>query len=233
MGDWLIPRLPMNRQVFTLVRLELNAFWVRVLHCIHPGYRSVIQQLSRQRNIRTNIGCGPFGLPRWVNLDLINHAEITLRSDCRHRIPLADGSCEGIHVEHFFEHLCPVDERPLFLRECWRCLEPGGILRIIVPDAELYIRAYISPGWDLLNSISCGGELPERAFSTKLEALNHVFLQGGEHYGAYDAETLSLVLTRAGFCDVARKSWREGDFPGGAIDREQHKPYSLYFEARR
>jgi predicted SAM-dependent methyltransferase len=232
-GHWLIPRLPVNRHVFNQLRLELNALRVRTFHRIHPGYRNAIRALSSRRNIKANIGCGPFGIPGWINLDLFSHDQVTLRADCRYRIPLGDGSCEGIHVEHFFEHLCPVDARPRFLRECRRCLQPGGILRVIVPDAELYVRAYVSPGWEMLNSISCGGDAPERAFRTKMEALTHVFLQEAEHYGGYDAETLALVLGNAGFRDVARKSWREGDFPGDPIDRELLRPYSLYFEARR
>lgn len=232
-GHWLIPRLPVNRHVLDHLRLELNAVQVRVLHLIHPGYRRRIKALSRQRRLKANIGCGPFGLPGWINLDLFSHDRVTLRADCRYRIPLVDQSCEGIHVEHFLEHLSPTDERARFLRECLRCLQTGGVLRVIVPDAELYIKAYLTPGWTTLNSISCGGDVPERVFRTKMEALNHIFLQDVEHYGGYDSETLRLVLSDAGFRDVARKSWREGDFPGGCIDRELHRPYSLYFEARR
>lgn len=232
-GHFLIPRLPMNRHVFNHLRLELSAFRVRTLHLVHPGYRKTINALSGQHDLKLNIGCGPFGLPGWINLDLSSHHNVTLRSDCRCRIPLADQSCQGIHVEHFFEHLCPTDERAQFLFECRRCLQYGGVLRIIVPDAQMYVRAYIAPGWEALNAISCGGDIPEKTFRTKMEALNHVFLQDAEHYGGYDVETLGLVLREAKFCDVAQKSWRAGDFPGGCIDRELHRPYSLYFEARR
>ena len=231
-GLWLIPRLPVSRHVFDHCRLELNAAWLRALHRMHPHYRQALKALSERRNVKANIGCGPFGQPGWVNIDLFYHDRVTLRADCRYRIPLADESCEGIHVEHFFEHLCPTDERTHFLRECQRCLQDNGILRIIVPDAELYLRAYAERGWGNLNELSCGGDVAEKVFRTKMEALNHVFLQDGEHYGGYDAETLSLVLREAGFRDVTRWCWREGDFPDGPIDRELHRSYSLYFEAR-
>ena len=33
--------------------------------------------------------------------------------------------------------------------------------------------------------------------------------------------------------DIEQVGWREGRFPGGAIDREQHRSYSLFMEARR
>jgi hypothetical protein len=163
MGRWLIPRLPVNRYVLSHLRLELGALWLRTLHRIHPGYRNAIRVLSNIRNVKANMGCEPFGIPVYVNPDLFYHDLVTLRADCRYRIPLGNESCEGIDVEHFFEHSCPVDERPRFLRECGRCLQSDGILRIIVPDAELYIRAYVSSGWEMLNAISCGGDVMARS----------------------------------------------------------------------
>ena len=75
--------------------------------------------------------------------------------------------------------------------------------------------------------------MPQHTFRSKMETLNHVFLEDAEHYGGHDSETLSLVLPEAGSRNVVRWSWREGDFPNGPLDRELHRPYSLYFEARR
>jgi predicted SAM-dependent methyltransferase len=224
--------LPVSRHVFDHIRLELNAAWVRALSCMHPGYRKAKSALRARRGILANIGCGPFGAAGWVNLDLYPHQNVTLRYDSRRALPFSDASCAGIHVEHFFEHLSHDDERAQFLAECQRCLAPGGVLRIIVPDAQLYISGYVSGGWEKLNAITCGGDVPQLVFRTKMEALNHIFLQGAEHYGGYDAETLELVLNSAGFDNVSHCAWREGGFPGGCIDREQHRPYSLYIEAR-
>ena len=67
------------------------------------------------------------------------------------------GGSRGIHVEHYFEHLEPTTERPRFLAECRRCLEPGGVLRIIVPDMRKYVEAYLANDWTMLNEIGCGG----------------------------------------------------------------------------
>lgn len=233
LGAWLIPRLPVNPWVFRIFRIELNAWLVRVLDRVHPAWVMRRRRLERQKGLLANIGCGPFGREGWINLDLYMGPGVTLRADCRRRFPLGDTSARGIHVEHYFEHLEPTTERPRFLAECRRCLEPGGILRIIVPDMHKYAEAYLAPGWGTLNAIGCGGDVPEKAFATKMEALNHVFVQDGEHYGGFDAEYLRRTLEQAGFTDVEQVTWREGRFPGGAIDREQHRPYSLFMEARR
>ena len=105
------------------------------------------------------------------------------------------------------------------------------MLRIIVPDMRKYVEAYLSPGWQALNRVGCGGDLPQATFGTKIEALNHVFVQDGEHYGGFDEEYLRRTLEQAGFTEIQQVNWREGRFPGGPIDREQHKPYSLVMEA--
>lgn len=233
LGAWLIPRLPVNPWVFRTFRVELNALMVRLLNRLHPGRRVQQRALRRQKGLLVNVGCGPFGQAGWINLDLFAAPGLTMRVDCRHGLPLADGSARGIHVEHYFEHLEPAVERPRFLAECRRCLEPGGVLRIIVPDMHRYVEAYLADDWTALNTMGCGGELPQAAFATKMEALNHVFVQDGEHYGGFDEEYLRRTLEQAGFADVARTNWRQGRFPGGPIDREQHRTYSLYMEARR
>jgi predicted SAM-dependent methyltransferase len=233
MGAWLVPRLPVNPWVFRTFRVELNAIAVRLLNRIHPGWVSRRRAVEAKRGVLVNIGCGPFGRDGWVNLDLFPAPGVSLRYDCRRRFPLGDGAARGIHVEHYFEHLEPTMERPRFLAECRRCLEPGGILRIVVPDMRKYIEAYMAPGWGVLNEIGCGGDVPESTFGTKIEALNHVFVQDGEHYGGFDEDYLRRTLRQAGFEDVETVNWREGRFPGGAIDRDQHRTYSLYMEARR
>lgn len=233
LGAWFIPKLPLSRHVFDHARLELNAMHVRALHRLHPRFRKKVQELRQQNDLLVNIGCGPFGLEGWVNLDLHPAPHITLVADCRRALPLRASSCLGIHVEHFFEHLAPEDERVQFLQECHRCLQPNGVLRIIVPNAELYIQSYMQPGWNGLNEIGCGGYKPEDVFSCKMEAINHVFHQNGEHYFGYDAESLESVLRSAGFTQVKRTDWRIGDFQGGSIDREQHRSYSLFVEAKR
>jgi predicted SAM-dependent methyltransferase len=233
LGAWLIPRLPVNPWVFRTLRVELNALGVRVCNRVLPGRIARRLALGRRKGVLVNVGCGPFGQEGWINLDLFPAPNVTMRVDCRRGLPLGNGAARGIHVEHYFEHLEPTVERPRFLAECRRCLEPGGILRIIVPDMHKYVEAYLADGWSAMNAVGCGGDRPQDAFATKMEALNHVFVQDGEHYGGFDAEYLRRTLQQAGFEDIERVAWREGRFPGGAIDREQHRPYSLFMEARR
>ena len=103
---------------------------------------------------------------------------------------------------------------------------------IIVPDARKYIEGYLDPDWATLNAVGCGEDVPHEVFETKIEALNHMFMQA-EHYGGLDFEYMSRLLRRAGFSNIEQAAFGIGKFPEGCIDSPQHASYSLYVEARR
>lgn len=52
------------------------------------------------------------------------------------RLPFADREFQFVYSEHFFEHLF-LDEAASLLRECRRVLAVGGVIRTLVPDADL------------------------------------------------------------------------------------------------
>jgi predicted SAM-dependent methyltransferase len=233
-GKVVFKNLPFSKHVFDHVRLELNAILVRLKHKVNPFYRAKVNALKQKKDILLNLGCGPYGLPgEWINLDLFPITNVYLPTDCRKKLPLANDSCKGIHVEMFMEHLEPKDELPFFLKECFRVLQPYGVLRIIVPDASLFLKAYFEESWNRMNEISYGLEDWSKVYSTKMDALNHVFLQEYEHYGGWDKERMLFVLQQAGFNKIKFLKYGEGDFPGGVIDREYHKQNGLYTEATK
>jgi len=232
-GKYIFNHLPVSRHVFDHFRLELNAIWVRLLHKISPLYIHKVSRLKKQKGLLVNIGCGPFGKEKgWINLDLFRIKNVYIRTDCRRKLILANDSCKGILVEMFLEHLDPVDELPCFLKECYRCLEPGGVLRVVVPDAVKFINAYTSEGWNAMNKISYGGEDWSEIYSCKMEALNHVFQQEYEHYGGWDYQRMIIELGKAGFRQIERVDYLVGKFPA-IIDREFHKSNGLYTEATK
>ena len=226
--------MPISKHVFNHFRLELNAGIVRLMHSFHPFYFLKLKRLKDKNNLFVNIGCGPYGLEQgWINLDLYPINNVYLRTDCRKKLPFSSDSCLGIHVEMFLEHLDPEDELPFFLSSCYKVLQRNGILRIIVPDAQKFIKAYMSRDCSEMNKISYGLEDWSKIFPTKMDALNHVFLQGYEHYGGWDKERLFYVLSKSGFTTIRFVEYGIGDFPNGPIDREYHKHNGLYVEAKK
>jgi len=99
-----------------------------------------------------NLGCGLSGKIGWVNVDIIKFPNVNCIYDCRKSLPFPENSVKSIFCEHFIEHLDYKEEVP-FLTECYRVLRVGGVIRIIVPDAEKYLRVYCEKGWGYLSKI--------------------------------------------------------------------------------
>jgi predicted SAM-dependent methyltransferase len=230
LGKWLIPRLPMSRFTFDLLRLELNAWRVRLAWKLLPRRWIRLSRLRKLRGIYVNVASGPFLLDGFVHLDLFGGAPGVIPWDCGRSLPFADASCKGIRVEHFLEHIEPREDLPSFLGHCRRALQPGGALRVVVPDVEKYLRAY---------SRNDPGSFAELGFSppfpadlpTRLDLVNHAFHQWHEHRWGYDFETLSDRLRRAGFSEVVKEAYGESVDATLAQDRPSHAPYSLYVDA--
>jgi len=163
------------------------------------------------------------------------------------RFPLPDASVVAIYGSHVFEHMS-VYATPLVFRECRRILQPGGVLRLILPDAEKSLREYVAGN----ASFSLFARRRARALQrygieyTLFECMREDFLSrsgqkvlGKEalaHQNAWDFETIVADLTRAGFSRVERSAFQgssndefrfEGTYPSEANESDR----SLYVEA--
>lgn len=89
-----------------------------------------------------NVGCGLRFHPAWTNIDVISHSPQVQAHNCRGGIPFPDHSFEVVYHSHALEHF-QKKEALGFLRECFRILKPGGIIRVAVPDLECLARLYL------------------------------------------------------------------------------------------
>jgi predicted SAM-dependent methyltransferase len=231
-GRFIFPRLPITRFLFDILRDETAACAVRSKNAWLPWRRSRLRRLRARRDVYVNVACGPQVLPGFVNLDLRHEDPEVVPWDSRRSVPIGDGAARGIRVEQFVEHLETREELPAFLADCRRALAPGGVLRIIVPDAERHLQAYcrgdLQGFWDLEVPNPFPDDLP-----TRMDVINHIFHQWHEHRWAYDFETLVHRLNAAGFVRVERCGFRKSRDPKLAQDRDVHAAYSLYVEATR
>ena len=189
-------------------------------------------------NLLVNLGPGPYGKSGWVNVDISESPNVNCLYDCRKSLPFPDASVRGIFCEHFFEHVDYTEEMPYFLSECHRVLKRGGVLRLILPDAEMYLRAYCKGGWEDLSAIRpLDAEHADFYFqckyNTPMELVNVVFRQGHEHKFAYDFETLSYVLRRYGFSEVVHQQYGRSLLSELCLDQAGRASESLYVDARK
>lgn len=151
------------------------------------------------------IGCGVdmiyYG---WVNIDVFhetcefvakhnyyNYAPV----DYAFALPFADNSVGMIFIPSIIGTLSDKLTSGL-LSECYRMLQPGGIIRIVTIDAKKIFSGYVNEKDVGLRHIVKGVE----SSRTKLDDL--MILYSGYH-SFWDFESLSLYLGKFGFTDIA------------------------------
>lgn len=142
--------------------------------------------------MKLHLGCGKRYIPGFVHIDAIpfDHVDHVASIDNLSFIP--DNSVDTIYNCHVLEHFKRRDTVKV-LKEWYRVIKPGGILRVSVPDFQ-----------------------PIAALYCKHQDLKMVLgpLYGGQdylyniHYNVFDFITLKNYLIEAGFESVERYDWR-------------------------
>lgn len=180
--------------------------------------------------------------------------------DLRRGIPFPDWTFDGVYHSHVLEHI-DRDDAPGFLRECFRVLKPGGLLRVVVPDFEKLARDYL----DVVARLPDGARMAEHTFAVG-EMIDQMVVRSPRHRARekalvriveslvvgntdeagilhrwmYDRFSAGQLLLDAGFVDIQVKDpvasgiagWREFNLDT-ELNGEVHLPSSLYIEGRR
>jgi predicted SAM-dependent methyltransferase len=228
-------QLGFNHDVASRLRYEADMVLLRARCAFNGGRRRAIRDLQGRKHLRLHLGCGNALLPDWVNMDCYPPSEIpgiqVLMLDMRRRWPLADGSAAALFSEHFLEHLPFETVRRHIFMEISRVLEPGGRVRIGVPNGEYFVEQYVA------SKRGAAEALYEEARQGKspMMMLNEI-AHGHGHYFVYDFETMRHMLNGAGFTEIRRMDPGKTEvetFRG--LDREDpwRKAMTLYVEAVR
>jgi predicted SAM-dependent methyltransferase len=212
------------------LRSNLREFWIDATNELR--YRNDLRNQCRGRTeLLLNIGCGELIQPKWINIDFQPRSG-AFYFNALNPLPLDDASVKHIHAEHFLEHL-EYSDAVRFLCECKRVLKIGGTMRIIVPDAEKYIRAYASNDTAFFERLKDLGGASE-AFPTKGAICNQMFRMGGDHRFAWDFETLEFVSNQVGFKTIRRSQHNQSAVPYRIDGQDWWRPVeSLYAEVTR
>ena len=191
------------------------------------NYFRVKGALQSARPIKLEIGsCRRPGREDWVFAALCGEG-LDFRLDAREKFPFPDNCLRRIYSSHLIEHLSARQIR-FFLGECRRVLKPGGIFSAAVPDASIYINAYLSgKGADFKKLCPYDKAAEHLSAKAKIDLLNFIAYSGGEHHHMFDKEGLVLYLSEAGFEKV-----RIRDFDC-ELDEDRRRWQSIYIEARK
>lgn len=218
-----------DRQFVSLLNFELKLLAISIYSRISPLEWLKVLSLKPAKDLMVNIGSGELRHEGWLNLDYrLSLKNNNLVCDLRRKWPLATGSAKYIFSEHVFEHMGYPEEIKHVLAECYRLLQPAGVLRVIVPDAERYLRAYVGGDEAFLRQV--GGSA-----TSKISVINKMMRENGFHRYAYDYEKLKELLEETGFRDVTRSSFKGSQYKELSLDLDEpeRKLVSLYVEAIR
>lgn len=168
------------------------------------------------------VGAGGKSLPGWLNTDYAPHANCAFL-DATQPWPFADGELSLILAEHVIANL-PKDGGIVFLRESYRCLQPGGILRLSTPNLTALSRALIADGMEEVKAALLNRH--QRLYRpgediSFCDLVNDIHYMWGHRY-LYTEEELYRQLRAAGFSQIERAAFGHSRDPR-LVGVDQHQ----------
>lgn len=176
--------------------------------------------IKEKQEIWLNVGSGNKGKNGWITVDITNNCDIFW--DLSQGLPFPNESISKIYSSHFLEHLS-FKEGQRFLGECLRVLVPSGTFSICVPNARLYIEAYLK-SYPLDHFCKYR---PAYNNTTKIDYVNYMAYMDGHHKYMFDEDNLLFILKSLGFRNVHLREFNP------ELDLKQRDYESIYGEAEK
>ncbi len=109
--------------------------------------------------------------------------------------------------------------------ECRRVLVPGGTFSISVPNARLYIEAYLKS--DSLDENTFFTHKPAYNNTTRIDYVNYIAYMDRHHKYMFDEENLLYILKSKGFRNAHLRQFDP------SLDVEVREYESIYAEAEK
>lgn len=201
---------------------------------------------------KINLGSGPVSARGWINYDwgllpflgkyrlikIFTFLGILDKSydlkwpkvelvDIRRKLPDDDNSVNFLYCSNVLEHFTK-EECLIVLKECFRVLKKGGVLRVVVPDLKKLIKNYRDA--DEFNREFLGYD--PNLYEGFLGQLKKYFIRG--HQWMYDKNSMKKMLKDGGFSKIEIKKRKHGNLPNlSDLDLEVHEKLALYYEAEK
>jgi predicted SAM-dependent methyltransferase len=218
-------------------------------------------------NLKLNLGCGSVRPSAWTNTDssinahlqriplfgrLVRKAFRTVEynennvvyMNLNRRWTYRSNSVDIVYASHLFEHLSRASA-DLFLKESYRCLKPGGVIRIVVPDLYKICKRYIEtfettneadPTEFIMWAINMHRE---GQYGNNISWWKKMVLEWQgyphQHKFMYDEKSLTARLKVHGFTSIRSLSYGESHYISEIKDVEGKKEsyLSVYLEGKK
>ncbi len=205
-----------------LRRWKLDPFGYHLRHLGRRARRLLVSHDQRLvRNYfaqpglkKLHLGCGDYLLQGWLNTDYEPVTPNVCFLDVTRSFPFATDSFAYVYHEHLIEHL-PLAGGIHLLQECFRVLQPGGVMRVTTPDVQFLLNlmqaeksaqqlAYLS--WETDTYVRWAPRAED------IFVFNN-FVRDWGHQFIYDVKTLVRLLGEAGFREVKQVALEESHWP--------------------
>jgi SAM-dependent methyltransferase len=115
--------------------------------------------------VKINIGAGVWKKEGWKTVDCYIDADI--QADLRkcQPLPISDNVLEKVFSSHCIEHI-ETHHLEHLLKEVYRCMKPGAVLRLSCPDADQAFEAYRNNNIKWFDGIHTKGDLGSKLVNT-------------------------------------------------------------------
>ena len=173
---------------------------------------------------KIHLGCGKVYIPGFIHIDIMDFKHVDYKRSIDDLSIFKDQTVDLVYACHVLEHFKRAKIKKV-LREWYRVIKKGGILRLSVPGFEEMVKIY-----------------------QKYNDINLILgpLVGGQtylynfHYMVFDFKSIEKLLKEVGFKKVKRYDWRKTEHAGvddysqayiPHMDKENGMPVSLNVEA--
>lgn len=186
---------------------------------------SLFKNLRREATLpdgplRLHIG-GQQAHSDWKIFDLLPGPHVDFVGNCTDLSQFAEGSVTEIYASHVLEHLGYRQELPLALAEFHRVLEPGGSLRVSVPDLATLCALFGDPALTAEERV----HVMRMMFGGQIDA-------GDFHKVGLTEAFLADFLAAAGFVGITRSD-SSGPFEDSSKIVFRDRRISLNLSARK
>lgn len=152
---------------------------------------------NSKSGIRLNLGSGVTkGNGYWTTVDLVGS---DINWDLRRGIPLPDNSVDEVYCSHLLEHI-PYPQIKIFLLEVRRVLKQSGAFKVAVPNARIYIEAYVAKKPIPTEIILYTPALVKTG--SFMDHINYIAYMSGSHAYMFDEENLINTLKLGKFTSI-------------------------------
>lgn len=161
--------------------------------------------------VKLHLGCGKKYIPGFTHIDLADYSHIEYKQDIRDLSNFEDCSIDLIYCCHALEYFDRFEVINV-LKEWYRVLKKGGILRLAVPDFENIVKVYLR-----YNDLEYQGILGPLYGKWQNNNTDETLY----HKTTWDYKSLSQVLKHIGFTKAVRYD----------VEQTIHKNYDDYSQA--